>query len=175
MVLNPIDLVVVPLTLVLGLKGAFNGLRKELFGFVGLVGGVFVASRAAEPLARWVEGHLFHLGNPAILRLLAFVLVLILLWSGATLLERLLAQRDAPERFPSPLSRFLGFLIATAKYFLVFAMILSALYRTPPIRHSLQRHTQGSLLFPALISAGSALIHLAPVGHPTPPTPHGKK
>jgi hypothetical protein len=37
MVLNPIDLVVIPLTLVLGLKGALNGTRKELFGFVGLI------------------------------------------------------------------------------------------------------------------------------------------
>jgi membrane protein required for colicin V production len=174
MVLNPIDLVVIPLTLVLGLKGALNGLRKELFGFVGLIGGVFVASRAADPLARLVEKHLFHLGNPAILRLLAFILVLLLIWGGATLLERALT-RGNPEAAPSPLSRFAGFLIATAKYFLVFAMILSALYRTPPIRHSLQRHAKSSLLFPSLLAAGSALIHLAPQGHPIPAAPHGKK
>ncbi len=173
MVLNPIDLIVVPLTLVLGLKGAFNGARKELFTFLGLIGGVFVASRTADPLARLVESHLFHPGNPAILRLLAFLLVLLLIWGGATLLERALANGN-PEAVPSPLSRFAGFLIATTKYFLVFAMILSALYRTPPIRQSLQRHAKSSLIFPVLISTGSALIRFSPQGHPIPTT-HGKK
>jgi hypothetical protein len=54
-------------------------------------------------------------------------------------------------------------------------MILSALYRTPPIRHSLQRHTKDSLLFPALITTGTALIHLAPVGEPATAASHGKK
>jgi len=174
MALNPIDLIVGPLILVLGLKGILNGFRRELFGFVGLIGGVFLASRTAEPLASLVERQLFQLSNPAALRLIAFILVLLVVWGGISLLGRYIEERSDP-RPPGALSRVSGFLIATAKYFLVFAMILSALYRTPPIRHSLQRHAKSSLLFPSLLAAGSALIHLAPQGHPVPAAPHGKK
>ena len=39
------DLVVVALVLVLGIKGLLNGFIKEIFGIIGLIGGVIVASR----------------------------------------------------------------------------------------------------------------------------------
>jgi membrane protein required for colicin V production len=163
MALNPIDLIVGSLILVLGLKGVLNGFRRELFGFVGLIGGVFVASRSADPLASLVEAQLFRLSNPAALRLIAFILVLILVWGGVSMIGRLMEGRN-PGASPSPLGRFGGFLLATAKYFLVFAMILSALYQTPLIRNSLKKHVKSSLLFPYLTPAGRTVIHLSPLG-----------
>jgi membrane protein required for colicin V production len=166
MALNPIDLIVGSLILVLGLKGILNGFRRELIGFVGLIGGVFLASRAADPLAGLVERQLFQLSNPAALRLIAFVLVLLLVWGGISLLGRIIEERST-SRPPSPLSRFSGFLIGTAKYFLVFSMILSALYRTPLIRNNLQKHVKSSLLFPYLLPAGRTMLHLSPLGKTT--------
>jgi len=166
MALNPIDLIVGSLILVLGLKGILNGFRRELFGFAGLIGGVFIASRSADPLANLVEHRLFQLSNPAALRLIAFILVLILIWGSIALLGRYLESRNTSQS-PGALSRFFGFLIATSKYFLVFAMILSALYRTPLIRNSLHKHVQSSLLFPYLNQAGRMVIHLSPLGKTT--------
>jgi membrane protein required for colicin V production len=166
MAINPIDLIVGSLILVLGLKGVFNGFRRELFGFVGLIGGVFIASRAADPLASLVERQLFQLSNPAALRLIAFILILLLIWGGVSYLGRFFEERSV-SGIPSPLSRFAGFLVATTKYFLVFAMILTALYQTPLVRNSLQKHVKSSLLFPYLAPAGRVLIHLSPLGKPT--------
>ena len=37
------DLVIILITLLLGLKGLFRGLIKEVFGIVGIVGAIFVA------------------------------------------------------------------------------------------------------------------------------------
>jgi len=162
---NPIDLTIGILVIVLGLKGALSGFRRELFGFLGLIGGVFIASRSADPLARLVEEHLFRLANPAFLRLIAFILVLGLIWGGISMLNRLMDSRFR-ENTPSPLSRLGGFLVAAVKYFLVFAMILAALYQTPRIRNSLHRSAKSSLLFPWLIPTGKTLINLPPsVGH----------
>jgi len=163
MSINPIDLILGALILVLGLKGALTGFRRELFGFIGLIGGVFIASRAAEPLAELTEQHLFRLANPAALRLIAFVLILTLIWGSVSMLGRFVESRGG-ENPPSPLSRIAGFLTATVKYFLVFAMILTALYQTPLIRNSLHRHVKTSLLFPWLSPAGRMMIHLSPLG-----------
>jgi len=162
MALNSIDLIVGALVLVLGVKGILNGFLRELFGFLGLVGGVFLASRGADPLAALVEAKLFHLSNPAFLRLIAFVLILALVWGGFSWLGNRIQHRRAQQVLGTA-DRIGGFLVAALKYFLIFAMILSALYRTPAIHNRLRHHVQGSLLFPVLMQAGSTLIHLAPL------------
>jgi len=167
MALNPFDLVLGLLILLLGFKGALTGFRRELFGFVGLIGGVFIASRAADPLAGLVERHLFTLNNPAALRLIAFVMILTLFWGGVSLLGRAVEARTG-EEIPSPLSRVGGFLLAAAKYFLVFAMILTAFAQTPLIKRSVERHAQSSLLYPLLLPAGKMLITPPSLRNPSP-------
>ncbi|WP_456391498.1 CvpA family protein [Nitratifractor sp.] len=158
MPLNLFDLVVVILVLFLGFKGAFVGVRRELFAFLGLIGGVLIASRGALPLAGWVEAYGFHLGNPATLRLVVFILILMLVWGSFSWLGRLQEARSR-RAAPSPVSRLGGFLLAAGKYFLVFSMILSALYPTPAIRHKMQRHTEGSILFTPMMHVGKFLLN----------------
>jgi membrane protein required for colicin V production len=162
MSVNLFDLIATLLILLLALKGALNGLQRELFAFAGLIGGVFLASRGAAPLARWVEAHLVHLPNPALTRLIAFVLILSLVWGGLSWLGRWVHLRF-PGGAHGTLARVGGFVIAGVKYFLIFAMILAALYRTPSLRHKLQPLTRGSLLAPILLESGRSLIHLAPL------------
>jgi len=169
--LPPIDLILGLLILLLGLKGALTGFRREIFGFVGLIGGVFVASRSAAPLAALVEEHLFRMGNPAALRMIAFVLVLTLVWGGVSFLGRIAEKRGA-ERVPTLPERFGGFLLAAGKYFLVFAMILTALHQAPAIRGKLQRQLKGSQLFLLMQPAGRFLLN--PSGAGTPPQPGTK-
>jgi membrane protein required for colicin V production len=162
MSVNLFDLIVTLLILLLALKGAFNGLQRELFAFVGLIGGVFLASRGAEPLARWVEANLFHLPNPALLRLITFVLILSLVWGGLSWLGRWVHLRF-PGGDHGTFAHVGGFMIAGVKYFLIFAMILAAFYRTPSLRHKMRTLGRGSVLMPYLLESGRSLIHLAPL------------
>ena len=46
--INIFDLIVVALITILGLKGLFRGFTKEFFALIGIVGGVFVASRLSK-------------------------------------------------------------------------------------------------------------------------------
>jgi membrane protein required for colicin V production len=170
---NAFDLILIGLTLVLGLKGTLTGFRRELFGFVGLIGGVFIASRAADPLARLVEANLFRLSNPAAMRLILFVAVLTLVWGGISMLGRAVESRSYGAA-PSPLSRAGGFLLAAGKYFLIFSIILAALYQTPMIRKKLQSRVEGSLLFPLLRPLGKTLIHLPAPALGKPRKPAGR-
>ena len=156
--LNYIDLIVAILTLLLGLKGIVNGFARELTSLLAIVGGVFTASHTAVPLARWSETHLFRLNNPAGMELLAFLLVLLLVWGGVTLLGRLLQR--GKEESPSLASRTLGFLAAGTKYFLILAIITAALSRTSLVREKLSAQSRSSLLYPVLVHTGSLLIQL---------------
>ncbi|WP_292656761.1 CvpA family protein [Nitratifractor sp.] len=173
MTFNSFDLIVAALVLLLGLKGIVTGFLRELFGLVGLVGGVFLASRGADPLARLIETKLFHLPNPALGRLIAFVLILALIWGGCSWLGRRIQERRAEQR-PGTAERIGGFLVAALKYFLIFAMILSALYRTPAIHDKLRHRVQGSALFPLLMRSGKFLIHSAPSTGQTSTKKHGR-
>jgi len=161
MALNSIDLIVGILVLLLGIKGVLGGFLRELFSFAGLVGGVFLASRSAEPLAALIETKLFHLANPAFGRLIAFILILALIWGTFSWLGARIQERRAKHPLGT-VERIGGFLVAALKYFLIFAMILSALYRTPAIHGKLRRHVRGSRLFPILVQSGNALLRLAP-------------
>jgi membrane protein required for colicin V production len=42
------DLIIISITLILGLKGLFRGLIKEIFGIIGIIGAIFVASRISK-------------------------------------------------------------------------------------------------------------------------------
>ena len=42
------DLIIIAITLILGLKGLFRGLIKEVFGIIGIIGAIFVASRISK-------------------------------------------------------------------------------------------------------------------------------
>ena len=159
---NTIDLIIGSLILVLGLKGLFNGFRKETFGFVGLIGGVFIASRAAKPLASIAESRVLHLSNPAVWELISFVIVLLLTWGVVALIGNAVENRIRTFSL-SITNRLLGFVIAALKYFLVLSMILAALYRTPLIRDTFGKSADKSLLFPYLDRAGSLLINLTPI------------
>ena len=64
------DLVVGVIILLLGLKGILNGFFKELFGLIGIIGGIFVASRIGASIGNLLNDIIFHL-NSRIPRLLS--------------------------------------------------------------------------------------------------------
>ena len=156
--LNSIDLFIIVLVFLLAFKGVFNGWIKELTSLIAIIGGVVVASRLAVPLAHWTEQHLFRLHNPAALELIAFLLLLLLIWGSVTLVGKAMAQNETTS--PSLPSRTLGFFFAGIKYFLIFAIIISALSRTSLFREKFAPQGRSSLLYPLVNRTGSLLISL---------------
>ncbi|WP_457606589.1 CvpA family protein [Nitratifractor sp.] len=156
--LNSLDLIVGALVLLLAFKGVFNGFRRELISLIAIVGGVFVASRTAVPLARWTEAHLFRLNNPAFMDLVAFLLLLLAVWGTVTLLGRIAGPTGVGSA--STLERILGYLVAAVKYFLILSIIVAALFQTRLVREKFSRQSRSSLLYPLLQKSGAFLIHL---------------
>jgi len=74
------DIISLSLILILGIKGVINGFIKEVAGLVGIIGGVFVASRFAQEAGTFIDTNIYHIQNSASLYLIGFVCVLVIFW-----------------------------------------------------------------------------------------------
>ncbi len=161
--LNSIDITIIILVILMAIKGLMNGFLREIFGFVGLIGGVFLASRSATFVARTIDKNIFHLENFAALKLIGFLAVLALVWAASVFVGNLIVGVSKGDSH-SGLDRFFGFVVAGIKYFLIFSLIISALFRSPLIKENMTKTIQQSRLYPTLDRVGSVLINLSPLG-----------
>ena len=123
---NYFDVTIGAIIIILGIKGFMNGFIKEFFGLAGLVGGVYFASRLSEKAAQFIEKNFLQLDNVAILKLIGFLAVLIIIWLGATLVGAILSKLTSASGLGF-INRLLGLIIGGGKYFIIFALIVTAL------------------------------------------------
>lgn len=158
---NYFDITIGAIVFIMGIKGFINGFIKEAFGLAGLVGGVYFASRFAPAAATFIETNFLHLENAALLKLLGFLAVLIIIWTGATILGSLFSKLTSASGLGF-INRFFGFIAGGGKYFLIFSLIVTALSNVTLIKDNLEKYVQESILYPYLKAAGSSIITLDP-------------
>ncbi|HEC45240.1 MAG: colicin V synthesis protein [Epsilonproteobacteria bacterium 4484_65] len=158
---NYFDITIGAIVLILGIKGFMNGFIKEVFGLVGLVGGVYFASRFSPTAAAFIDTNFLHLENTALLKLLGFLAVLIIVWLSATILGSIFSKLTSASGLGF-LNRLFGFIAGGGKYFLIFALIVTALSNVTLVKDNLEKYIQDSVLYPYLTAAGSSIINLDP-------------
>jgi len=158
---NYFDVTVGAIVLILGIKGFMNGFIKEVFGLVGLVAGVFFASRLSSDAASFIDQTFIHIENTALLKLLGFLSILIIIWLSATILGSIFSKLTSMSGLGF-INRLLGFLAGGGKYFIIFALIVTALSNISLLKGHLDKYTKGSILFPLLEKTGSLIIKIDP-------------
>jgi len=153
--MNTLDLALTVLIALLAFKGAFNGIRRELTQLVAIVGAIFVASRSAAPLSRWLQTQ-FSFHNQALLQLIAFLTVLIGFWGVVTFIGKTI-QRHSPET-PSRTERILGYFTALVKYFFILSVIVTVLFQSRLFHDKYADQISKSLLYPILHRCGNKLL-----------------
>ena len=151
------DLAVVALVLVLGIKGLLNGFIKEIFGIIGLIGGVIVASRYANEVGELIskniyaiaENFWFHIG---------FLITLIVFWVVCLGLGQIFNKILKMSGF-SFLDRLLGFIVGSAKIFLVFAIFVFIISRIAIINEKIEPYSKKSFLYPFMLTAGEFIMN----------------
>ncbi len=156
---NYFDVTIAAIVLILGIKGFMQGFIKEAFGLLGLVVGVYFASRLADKAASFIDTNFLHLENPSLLKLIGFLAILIVIWLGATILGTVLSKLTSVSGLGF-LNRLFGFVLGGGKYFLIFALIVTALSNVTLIKDNLEKYVNDSVLYPYLKEAGSYLINL---------------
>ena len=119
-----IDIAVVAFTLILGVKGIINGLIKELFGLIGLIGGLVIATRFSDVAEKFINENIYKFDNGSMLQFVAFVSLWIVFWLICLLIGKFLAKMLALSGLGF-LDRLGGFVVGSAKIFLTFAAVLA--------------------------------------------------
>lgn len=158
---NTFDIIVSILILFLGLKGIINGFFKELFGLIGIIGGIFIASRVGENVGQLINNSLLKFENSAAVSFTGFLVTLGLFWLfmvGVGLIFKKLSLLSGLSLF----DKILGFIFSAGKFFLIAAVILYSTYNIKVMRPNLDKMMQNSMLFPVLVNAGSIIMKLDP-------------
>ena len=156
--LNIFDMVIIGITLILGLKGLFRGLIKEVFGIIGIIGAIFVASRVSVDIGNLIAPFL-ALENQTTIKLIGFVVGLIGFWIAVYVLGVIVSKIFSASGL-GLFDRIFGFVFGAAKVFLIFSVISYALYQVQSFKNAIDNKTEGSVVMPHLISVGSYIIKL---------------
>ena len=156
-----LDLVSIALILFLGVKGLFRGFMKETFGLIGIIGGIYVASRYAQPLGEYLDVHFLHLQNKASLYLIGFIAALLAFWLVAIMIGTALGKLVASSGL-GIVDRILGFAVGGAKVFLIFSIIVYVLSSIPMFKSSIEKVFEGSMMYPLFTKVGAQIVKLDP-------------
>ncbi len=160
--INYFDLVAGSIILLLGLKGILNGFFKELFGLIGIVGGVFVASRFSEEVGGYLSDIIFHFDNSAAVNFTGFLVVLAVFWTAMITVGFLLKKLSAMSGL-GIVDRILGFVFGASKFFFIVSIIAYAVYNVKTIRQNIEKPLSNSILFPIMVKTGGFIMKMDPV------------
>ncbi len=156
--LNLFDIIVLTLITLLGLKGLFRGLIKEVFGLVGIVGGVYVSSRVSKPVGELINS-IIPIDNESTRLLLGFVLAIVGFWAATYAIGMAISKISSLSGL-GIFDRLFGFIFGAAKVFLIFSIIIYALTQVDAIAKKLEEKTKDSIMYPLLKEVGSYIIKL---------------
>ncbi|RLA68327.1 MAG: CvpA family protein [Epsilonproteobacteria bacterium] len=160
---NYFDVAIAATILILAIKGFMNGFIKEIFGLAGLLVGVYLAAKLSNDAASFIEANFFRSDNPQLLQLLGFLAILIIVWLSITIIGSIVSKLTSKSGLGF-LNRLLGFIAGGGKYFLIFALIVTALSNIQLVKNNLEKYIDDSLLYPHLKELGSYIIDLSPKG-----------
>lgn len=159
---NYFDLVVAIIILFLGLKGIINGFFKELFGLVGIIGGIFIASRVGDDVGQMLSDTLFNFQSHAAISFTGFITTLALFWLLMIAIGFAFKKLSILSGL-GPVDKLLGFVFGASKFFFIAAIIAHSMYNIKAIKKTLDPYLDNSILFPILVETGDFIMKLDPV------------
>jgi len=159
--INYFDLIAAIIILLLGLKGILNGFFKEFFGLIGIIGGIFVASRAGDSVGQYLSDLIFNFSNHSAISFTGFLVTLALFWA------LMIAVGYAFKKLSSLsglgiFDRILGFVFGASKFFLITAVIAFAVNNVKALKPTLDSAFSNSILFPVLVETGGFIMKIDP-------------
>lgn len=162
MEINYFDLAAASIILLLGLKGIINGFFKEVFGLIGIIGGIFIASRVGDSVGEYLNNLIFNFSSPAAVSFLGFLTTLAVFWLIMIIVGHLFKKLSSMSGL-GVVDKILGFIFGASKFFLIAAVIAHAAYNIKAVRSTIDSALQNSVLFPILVETGGIIMKIDPV------------
>ncbi|ECK7639161.1 CvpA family protein [Campylobacter jejuni] len=152
------DAFILGFTLLLGLKGIINGLIKEIFGLLGIIGGVFIASKYATQAAEFIQSTFYKIENQSLAGFAGFLAILIIFWIVCLLAGNFLSKLIKLSGLGF-LDRIGGFIFGEAKIFLIFAILVFCVARIDFLNDKLDNFAKNSYTLNLLKETGSFIMN----------------
>ena len=159
---NYFDLIAAIIILFLGLKGIINGFFKEIFGLIGIIGGIFIASRMGDRVGEYLSSLIFNFSSSSAINFSGFLATLTIFWLLMILIGMIFKRLSIMSGL-GPIDKILGFIFGASKFFLIAAVIAHATYNIKAVKNSIDDFMSTSVLFPILVETGSFIMKLDPV------------
>lgn len=159
MEMNYFDVAIGSIVLLLGLKGLMNGFSKELFGLVGIVGGLFVASHIGGPIGTFLNDTLLHFETAAAVNLIGFVFTVGIFWLLMVALGAGFKRLSTLSGL-GVLDQVLGFLVGASKFFFIMSVIIYALFSVTAIKENFGEKMKDSIFFEPMLATGDFILHI---------------
>ena len=155
---NYIDIGVVVVLLVFGIRGMQNGLIAEIMGVVGVVLGVFLASKYYILGAEYIEKAGLTFENSSILWILSFVLILSLVWILCVIIGSVVQRFLIAMPSLAIVNYFGGYLFCALKYFLIFSILVYGLSQVEFLKKPIKEHVANTKSYPIMIEVAQKII-----------------
>lgn len=163
--LNWLDLIIIGLVFIFGLKGLSSGLIREIFGIIGIIGGFVAAIRYKAEVGAWISANIYNLGEIGIMSetgtesVVGFIIALFGIWFIALVLGELLTKLLGLSGL-SLIDRIGGFVFGGAKIFLIFAVLAVFIKSSAFLNDQARPYFEKSITYPYLVNVGTKLMGL---------------
>ena len=152
-----IDIVLIAITLFLAIKGLVNGFSKELFNFLGLIGGIAVAARINDIVGDLiVKQEILPESMVQYQTVIGFVAVFVIIWIIFNIISSIFTGFSSDEI--GIISRFFGYLIGVVRYASILALIIFGFNNSTFLKEKLANYIQNSKLFEPMFKVGKTIL-----------------
>jgi len=155
------DIATLGLILIIGIKGVFNGLIKEIAGLLGIISGVFIASSYAEDFGKWIGSNIMYIDSATALNMIGFLALLTLVWLGFILAGMILSKLISLSGM-GIIDKLFGFVFAGGKIFIIVSAIVYALSNIEIVKKATEEYTNNSFMYPLYYKTGKFVISIDP-------------
>ncbi|ALV24851.1 putative membrane protein, CvpA family [Campylobacter iguaniorum] len=152
------DIIVIALVVILGIKGIINGLVKEVFGLIGLIGGVIIASRNANLVGQLISDNIYKLSESSSF-FFGFLATLVIFWLLCLLVGNLFSKMLSMSGFGF-IDKILGFFVGSAKIFLVFSIFAAIVSNISILSQKVEPYFENSKVYPVLLASGKFIMNV---------------
>jgi membrane protein required for colicin V production len=156
---NYLDIVVISLVVILGFRGFITGFVKELFSLIGIIGGVFVASRFSKDIGIFINDNIFEIANNSALGAVGFAIGFVLFIVFASVIG-MAVSKIVDGIGLGILDKIIGSVVSAGKIFLIFSIIAYGANSVKAIQQNIEDKVENSMVYPILVDTGSYIVKL---------------
>jgi membrane protein required for colicin V production len=158
---NIFDVIILSITIILAIKGFFNGIIKEIAGLIGIVLGIYLGSTYYESAGNFINSSILKIPNESAINVVGFVAVFVLTWLFVIVLG-LIIEKIIKIAQLGIIDRIGGLIFSAGKFFIIMAVIVTILSKIEAMHQQIEKWSKNSITYPYLIKVGDVLINIKP-------------